>query len=300
MGSPASWASRSTASGKLSPSFSTDEVAYRVVLAPGMTTTTVAPSVANPARMTIAVDGRVVPSGTPIPVALGVGFASGTVRIVVTAESGASRTYTISAVRGSTYAKASNTGSGDRFGYAVALSADGRTLAVGADLEDSATTGINGEPENNAANDSGAVFVFRRDAGLAWVQEAYVKALNANAGDGFGFAVGLSADGSTLAVGAPFESSSATGVEGDQASNAASLSGAVYVFRRSADGVWAQEAYVKASNTDDSDRFGYAVALSGDGVTLAVGAIGEDSSATGINGDQTSNLVSFAGAVYVF
>jgi hypothetical protein len=45
-------------------------------------------------------------------------------------------------------------------------------------------------------------------------------------------AVALSDDGSTLAVSAQLESSSATGVGGDQASNGASGSGAVYVFTR--------------------------------------------------------------------
>ncbi|MEX1363042.1 MAG: FG-GAP repeat protein, partial [Nannocystaceae bacterium] len=44
--------------------------------------------------------------------------------------------------------------------------------------------------------------------------------------------------------------------------------------------------YVKASNTGASDLFGWSVALSGDGSTLAVGAYQEDSNATGIGGNQ--------------
>ncbi len=52
---------------------------------------------------------------------------------------------------------------------------------------------------------------------------------------------------------------------------------------------WRQQAYVKASNTGAGDSFGLSVALSADGSTLAVGARLEDSAATGINGDQTSN-----------
>ena len=47
----------------------------------------------------------------------------------------------------------------------------------------------------------------------------------------------------------------------------------------------AQQAFVKASNTGQSDEFGYAVALSADGTTLAVGACCENSSAIGIDGD---------------
>ena len=102
-----------------------------------------------------------------------------------------------------------------------------------------------------------------------------------------------------LAVGARREGSAATGINGDQASNAVSDSGAVYVFTRSGS-TWSQQAYVKASNTDASDWFGFAVALSADGNTLAVGAYREDSAATGINGDQASNAASNSGAVYVY
>ena len=66
----------------------------------------------------------------------------------------------------------------------------------------------------------------------------------------------------------------------------------------SSGGVWGLQAYLKASNTDAQDQFGTAISVSGD--TVAVGAIGEDSSATGINGDQTNNSLSNSGAVYVF
>ena len=60
----------------------------------------------------------------------------------------------------------------------------------------------------------------------------------------------------------------------------------------------AQQAYLKASNTGYSDRFGYAVAIDGD--TVVVGAPYENSSATGVNGKQADNSASWSGAVYVF
>jgi hypothetical protein len=171
-------------------------------------------------------------------------------------------------------------------------------LAVGAYAEASAATGVGGNQTSNSALGSGAVYVFRRAAGV-WAQEAYVKASNTGLGDVFGSSVALSADGTTLAVGAREEDSAATGVGGNQASNAASRSGAVYVFRHAAS-EWSQEAYVKASNTGASDRFGTSVALSADGTLLAVGADWEASASTGIGGDQTSNAVPESGAVYVF
>jgi hypothetical protein len=39
---------------------------------------------------------------------------------------------------------------------------------------------------------------------------------------------------------------------------------------------WKQAAYIKASNPGEGNRFGYAVALSGDGDTLAVGEFDAD------------------------
>jgi hypothetical protein len=57
------------------------------------------------------------------------------------------------------YFKASNTGVSDNFGYAVSLSADGNTLAVGAYGEASSTTGINSTPDE-LASQSGAVYLY--------------------------------------------------------------------------------------------------------------------------------------------
>ncbi len=126
----------------------------------------------------------------------------------------------------------------------------------------------------------------------------YFKASNTGLRDFFGFAVALSGDGNTLAVGANHEESNATGINGNQNDNSALGSGAAYVFRF--DGTdWKQQAYVKASNSGWNDVFGFAVALSADGNTLAVAA-GEDSNATGINGDQNNNLALRSGAVYLY
>ncbi len=157
-------------------------------------------------------------------------------------------------------------------------------------------TGINGDQGDNNADLSGAVYVFTRDGAGVWSQQAYVKASNTDAGDRFGWSVALSDN--TLAVGAHEEDSAATGINGDQGDNAALFAGAVYVFTRDSAGVWSQQAYVKASNTEAGDIFGDQVALSGD--TLAVGASFEASAATGIDGDQSDNNADRSGAVYAF
>jgi hypothetical protein len=131
------------------------------------------------------------------------------------------------------------------------------------------------------------------------VATIYVKASNTGAYDFFGTSVSLSGDGNTLAVGANQESSAATGINGNQADNTAAYSGAVYVFSRTGS-TWAQQAYIKASNTGANDSFGTSVSLSGDGNTLAVGANLESSAATGINGNQADNTTILSGAVYLY
>jgi hypothetical protein len=196
------------------------------------------------------------------------------------------------------YIKASNTGAGDQFGGFVALSADGSTLAVSADLEDSAATGVDGPQTDDSAPSAGAVYVFGR-IGATWSQQAYVKASNTGVGDNFGIRVALSGDGSILVVGAYVEDSAAVGLGGNEADNLASNSGAAYVFMHNGT-TWSQEAYVKASNTGVDDRFGSSVALSADGLILAVGAINEDSEASGIDGNQGNNSAAESGSVYVF
>ena len=193
------------------------------------------------------------------------------------------------------YLKASNTDASDYFGRNLALSGDGSTLAVSAS-EDSIATGIGGNQADNSCDGAGAVYVFVRDGQNEWSQQAYVKASNTNANDVFGDGLALSGDGSTMAVGASLEASSATGIGGNQSDNSAPNAGAVYVFVRNGQNEWSQQAYLKASNSGEDDLFGISVALSGDGSTLAVGAIWEDGSATGMVGTQAIN----AGAVYVF
>ena len=196
------------------------------------------------------------------------------------------------------YLKASNTETQDFFGSSVALSAD--TIVVGATQEDSSAAGVNGNQNDNSAGNSGAAYVFVRD-GTNWSQQAYLKASNpggtetATLGDQFGTSVAVS--GQTIIVGAKYESSSATGVNGDQANNSALLAGAAYVFVRNGTN-WSQQAYLKASNTDPLDRFGHQVAVGGE--TAVVSAYFEGSSASGVNGDQSNNGSSRSGAAYVY
>jgi hypothetical protein len=144
---------------------------------------------------------------------------------------------------------------GDRFGNSVALSADGRTLVAGA--PDNATGG--------AA--SGAAYVYTKPAG-GWASSdtpdgKLFVAAGAN-GDLLGYALALSADGSTLVAGA--------------ANNAAGgdLRGAAYIYTKPASS-WATTTTPTARLTNaagrDYDYLGLAVALSADGSIIIASAL---------------------------
>lgn len=214
------------------------------------------------------------------------------------------------------YMKASNAEATDFFGWSIALSADGTTLAVGAPAEDSKAIGANGDQTSNESPNSGAVYVFSKENGV-WIQQAYLKASNTEQpnlnsartlpNDRFGYKVALSDDGNTLAVSALQEDSPSTGINCNQANyetttyNSSSDpsddfiyaqdydTGAVYVFTRTAN-QWTQDAYVKSIYTASKMRFGESLALSGDGKTLAVGATSDGLTANGITPYSASSM----------
>src|SRR5690606_32414355 len=93
----------------------------------------------------------------------------------------------------------------------LSLSHDGNVLAVGAFAEGSASTGVDGDQDDDSARNAGAVYVFTR-SGAAWSQQAYLKASNVRRDYDmyFSSSVSLSSDRATLAGGA-------RGEEGDPA-----------------------------------------------------------------------------------
>lgn len=254
-----------------------------------------------------------------------------------------------------------------RFGETLAISGDGKTLAVGTTRDFLGKSGIfNLNSSSSVANSSfspcfefypssssstsstsssssttssssssagssydggsgsGAVYLFRLEED-GWDEEAHLKASNAEQNDAFGASIALTTDGSMLVVGAIGEDSNATGINGDQANNACYYydgtsyqieavckeaykyavwgnitNGAAYVFSRSGSD-WTQQAYLKPSYTHIATLFGYSVDIDDDGNTLAVGAIGDSSNATGINGSTTQSLdYRNTGATFVF
>jgi len=179
-----------------------------------------------------------------------------------------------------------NFAEGDQFGYSIALSDDGNTLAVGAIGEDSNATGVNGNQDDNSANQSGAAYVFTR-TGATWAQQAYIKSTMTRPNVLFGYSVGVSENGNTLAVGE---------YDADRGK------GALYVYVR-ANGMWSNEARIQASNAENGDSLGYSLAISDDGNTIASGAADEDCLTPGVNPpgcDKDQPTDTSAGAAYIF
>lgn len=199
------------------------------------------------------------------------------------------------------YIKAANGDVNDQFGWAVAVNGD--TMVVGTGNESSSQTTItngSGASSDNSADGSGSVYVYRR-TGTIWVQQAYLKAPNAEAGDGFGVSVAV--DGDTIVVGASGDDSAQTTITNAStasADNSAPSAGAAYVFVRNGD-AWTQQAYLKAHNAGHSDDFGRSVAISGN--TIVVGAYHEDSAQDFVSNGPTGGYddpLYTSGAAYVF
>ncbi len=133
---------------------------------------------------------------------------------------------------------------GARFGYAVGISGD--TVVVGAPYA------------NGGAYESGLVYVFARNEGDAdnWGQVAQLVVCDPEESDWLGYAVAISED--TIVAGAPRDDDG-----GEDA-------GSAYIFERNCGGLdqWGQVQRLAAGNPGAQDRFGYAVAISGDTVVI--------------------------------
>jgi hypothetical protein len=154
---------------------------------------------------------------------------------------GAAYVFTNSGGTWSQAAKLIASGGSGAFGDAVRV--DGSNALIGAQL-----SGVGGNM------DQGAAFVFTNQGGT-WNQSAALIARDGGRFDSLGSSVAL--EGSTALVGAP----GAT-VNGSQ-------QGAAYIFTDSG-GSWSQAQKLIASDAQDLDSFGSAVALSG--ATALIGA----------------------------
>jgi len=117
------------------------------------------------------------------------------------------------------------------YGVALAISGDGSRVLIGDPSEAGDGRGIFANSANGKAALAGAAYLYQYIDGH-WQNELYLKAKNTAAGDRFGEAVSISADGSIIAVGAPQENGSGVGVDANvmPGNGAADGSGAVYLY----------------------------------------------------------------------
>lgn len=157
----------------------------------------------------------------------------------------------------------------------VALS--GRFLAIGSysSLD---------EQGANFVNKAGAVYVYERTDGGAWLPVQKLTASDRSTPEAY-FAM-VAIDGNTLAVGAPGARTDAAG------GNALPNAGAVYVFKRSPSGTWNEVQKMTSVIRQYQTQFGMDVDISGN--TLLVGTYSDD---TNENGMQHMNG---AGSAYLF
>jgi hypothetical protein len=132
---------------------------------------------------------------------------------------------------------APNASAGDQLGRSVGLSGD--RIAAGAYGDD------------DVASDAGAAYVFKRNTNGSWSLDAKLTASDALDLDQGGWSVDI--DGTRVVMGA---------YRADVGSN--SDRGAAYVFERQTSGAWQQKSKLVASDGATNDRFGHAVAISGD------------------------------------
>lgn len=184
----------------------------------------------------ISEDGLVIVIGAP-------GDQSGTGAVYIFTDPGATGTWTEAQ-------KLTGSGgtSGDRFGEAVAVSADGSVIAAGASDRDFAT---------------GVVYVFNESGG-AWSQDEILTASDGAASDYFGMDLDISSAGGLLVIGAQSDD---VGAEINQ--------GSAYVFIDTA-GTWTEDRKLLASDGEATDFFGAAVAVSDDESVLVCGAPWDD------------------------
>ena len=142
---------------------------------------------------------------------------------------------------------------GDNSGYSVSLSSDGTILAIGAPLN------------NGTGNHSGHVRIYENQSGN-WIQIG--NSLDGEAANNFsGWSVSLNSNGSLVAIGAYLNDGSG---END---------GHVRVYENNSN-VWSQVGN-DINGERSHDWSGYSVSLSGDGTTVAVGAIYNDDGSDG-------------------
>lgn len=137
---------------------------------------------------------------------------------------------------------------GQKFGHCLSLSYNGDVLAAGTQSTSYSTP-----------TKPGRAYVFSRKSGV-WSEDAIFVADNSQAGDEFGAAVAVSADGALCVVGSTNDKS----VYGTR-------TGSAYLFKLE-NGIWSKKEKVVSQDAKPEDKFGSSVAISKNNAFFAVGS----------------------------
>ncbi|KAL3823266.1 hypothetical protein ACHAXA_003414 [Cyclostephanos tholiformis] len=138
---------------------------------------------------------------------------------------------------------------GDEFGWSVSISNDGKTIAIGGKYND----GKNGKY-------SGHVRIYRLNVDDTRWEQIGDDIDGDAAGDYLGYSVSLSANGTIVAIGAPY------------AAIDDKRTGKVHVYRIDSAGSSWEQLVESIYGDNDNDFYGWSVDISNDGNTIAIGS----------------------------
>ena len=133
---------------------------------------------------------------------------------------------------------------GDDYGSTIVLTPDGSKLVIGC-------------PGRN--NKTGCVYVYSRVANH-WSLETILQAHNKQPNDWFGSSIAISANGTTIVVGANCKDN---------------FTGQAYVFNKVKD-AWSEGVSLDAAPGMPEDNFGWSIAISANGNVIAIGCPGKN------------------------
>jgi len=262
-----------------------DDATHIVELFPGINTIALESS-ASVQRTVLQIDRSPYPSflAGPLPAAYAVDIDDKTLALsanVSPDERPVQNLVDLYNVVGSTLATDAYLGYETDFAHATSIDVSGNTLAVA----------------SREAPQAG-VLIYERNNAL-WRLKTRVSPDTQQHPEGFGTVVAL--EGDTLAIAAVYDA----GASPTEASlRGTPGAGAVLIYQKIGD-EWQFQTLLKAPVPESNDYFGSSLALEGD--TLVVGAIGEDSSGTGVDSDPKNNEYRdnesanhSAGAVFVY
>ena len=155
-------------------------------------------------------------------------------------------------------------------------------------------------PTGNEADQFPSVHVIDRLRGTSDALTPYWPCLD-QWRSAFGRNLAVSRDGTFIAVSDPADKCVATGSHRFNSGTGPQATGAVYIFQHHSSGSWPYRRVLKANNSlVGNENFSGALAFAENGKTFAVAQVGDNSAATGINGDRTDNSKVAAGAVWLY